>query len=356
MVPDDAVCDPYATHGVMLSWAAQLAAQEAKGLPFVELGCGFYSTPWLAAMTAVAGVPYEVIYENEAWATRLRGMLANYSHIQWTALKDWRTVGKVITSPRIGLLFVDQEQLTSDRFNSVLLLRQRTEIMVCHDSDRYIDKLRGVGFRFSAHFDKQHPWTSVFSDSTELAPGFGAQPLDPWRAFEARWVSGGSETACGVGSTWAFAKAFAAWLPGLLKRHSIEVLNDAGCGDFNWMKRVDLAGVDYLGYDIVPPARTILPFQKLNFVEADMRPADAVLCRDVLFHFPTDVVETALARIKTSAPVLIATSHPGARVHRHRWSTGVGFSALDLVPLLGSPLETLPEAHSGRIVGLWRLK
>ena len=172
-VPNDAVCDPYATHGAMLSWAAQFAARRANGLPFVELGCGFYSTPWLAAMSALAEVPYEIIYENEAWAARLRGMLANYPHIQWTRLTDWRTVAETIVAPQIGLLFVDQEQLTSDRFNSVLLLRKRTEIMVCHDSDRYFDKLSSVGFRFSAHFDKQRPWTSVFSDAVELSPGFG---------------------------------------------------------------------------------------------------------------------------------------------------------------------------------------
>ena len=63
---------------------------------------------------------------------------------------------------------------------------------------------------------------------------------------------GNRESVSGEGSNLERTKVVRAELPGLLARHGVRSLLDAPCGDFYWMKEVDLAGVDYIGVDIVP--------------------------------------------------------------------------------------------------------
>ena len=41
-------------------------------------------------------------------------------------------------------------------------------------------------------------------------------------------------------------------LPALVKELGVRSLLDAPCGDFNWMRHVDLDGVEYTGGDVVP--------------------------------------------------------------------------------------------------------
>lgn len=182
---------------------------------------------------------------------------------------------------------------------------------------------------------------------------------DPWKVFEPRWSSWetGNETVCGYGSMWLHAKAFAQWLGNLLPLLEIHTVNDAGCGDFNWMKRVNLNGIDYLGYDLVQPENPVLPFQKLNIAQEVMRPADLIICRDVLFHFPNNEVEKTLALFRRSSRFLIATSSNGVPAMRHEWSPNLlqNFSPLDLRPYLGEPLTYLEERQFDRIVGLYSI-
>jgi hypothetical protein len=181
----------------------------------------------------------------------------------------------------------------------------------------------------------------------------------PWQVFKERWnrEETGGETECGYGSMWIHAQGCAAWLPTIFAKYQIKVLNDAGCGDLNWISRVDLSGVNYLGYDLVPPPTMILPFCIGNIAREVMRPADAVLCRDVLFHFPNVEVLRTLALFRQSARLLILTSAPGASPDRHEWSPRLldNFTPIDMEPLLGKPLDFVDEPRFGRIVGIWSI-
>src|SRR5256885_1758209 len=68
--------------------------------------------------------------------------------------------------------------------------------------------------------------------------------------FSHAW--GGEESVSGPGSGVQRTAAFRSNLSVLLEELHAEVLVDAGCGDFNWMKETELAGCRYIGVDVVP--------------------------------------------------------------------------------------------------------
>jgi len=64
------------------------------------------------------------------------------------------------------------------------------------------------------------------------------------------WGDGQSESASGQGSSLAATENIRKELPRILKELNCRKIMDLGCGDFNWMRTVQLE-VDYLGVDVV---------------------------------------------------------------------------------------------------------
>src|SRR5689334_10848100 len=60
------------------------------------------------------------------------------------------------------------------------------------------------------------------------------------------------ESVSGRGSTLARTQVITSQLPPLLRELGAGTLLDAACGDFNWMRRVELGEVKYVGVDVVP--------------------------------------------------------------------------------------------------------
>ena len=141
------------------------------------------------------------------------------------------------------------------------------------------------------------------------------------QAFERIYASGawryGSEdaSASGLGSEIGAASDIARRLPGVLEDLECRVLLDVGCGDWTWMREVDLP-CDYVGIDVVPSviaqnrshAREGVRFQTLDAVCEPLPQADVVLCREVLFHLGWEDGLRLLRNIKRSARWLLATS------------------------------------------------
>jgi len=141
---------------------------------------------------------------------------------------------------------------------------------------------------------------------------------------------GNSESVSGEGSNLARTAVVRAKLPGLLARYGVRSLLDAPCGDFYWMKEVDLRGVDYdidyIGVDIVPeiiardvelyagPHRRFLPG---DLVDGTLPAADLILCRDCLVHLPYAETRRALETFRRSgATWLLTTTFTGPRENR----------------------------------------
>jgi hypothetical protein len=183
--------------------------------------------------------------------------------------------------------------------------------------------------------------------------------------------SGRPETLCGAGSTLENTTSVRGWIPFLFRQLGERSLLDAPCGDFNWMARTNLSGIDYSGVDYdgehlakasttvsVPDA--FAPNTKrllhLDIVNDGLPKADVVLCREFLQHLPNDQVRKVIKNIADSgAKWLLATSH-NAMVNSDIAAAGM-FRPLNLMaepfcfPCCRSSVGD--QLGTGRILGLW---
>ena len=147
-----------------------------------------------------------------------------------------------------------------------------------------------------------------------------------------------SESASGRGSSLKATDSVRRELPALLKQLDCMKMLDLGCGDFNWMRHVEL-DVDYLGGDLVPDLirenQARYSNERVKFIVFDgirdpiPDDVDVILCREVLFHLSFRHALALLKNIyRSNAKFLIATQidtgKPNADVH-----TG-GFRPIDL--------------------------
>ena len=189
------------------------------------------------------------------------------------------------------------------------------------------------------------------------------------RIYRNRWWGGRDvESASGRGSSLEATDKVRRGLPGLLKQLKCNKMLDLGCGDFNWMRHVDL-DVAYLGGDVVPDVirenQARYSNERVNFIVLDgirdpiPDDVDVILCREVLFHLS---FRHALALLKnvyrSNANFLIATQidtgKPNADIH-----TG-GFRPIDLTrePFgFPAPLRCIADnaISENRSLAVWRI-
>jgi hypothetical protein len=129
---------------------------------------------------------------------------------------------------------------------------------------------------------------------------------------------GNPESASGPGSTRERALAMREDVTALLRRRGIRSLLDAPCGDFHWMRALELDLGSYVGMDIVPELiernRREHASSSVSFVLgdliADLLPrCDLILCRDALVHFPVTDVHAALENFRRSGSTWLLTTH-----------------------------------------------
>ena len=134
-------------------------------------------------------------------------------------------------------------------------------------------------------------------------------------AFDNRvWMD--PESLSGPGSTLSYTSDLRSTLPNLVRGLGCKTMLDAPCGDFNWMKEVDLTGIRYTGADIVPAMIAELsaayPKRKFRVLDITSDPfpkSDFVLCRDVLFHLSNVDIVKVLDNFVRSGSEWFATSH-----------------------------------------------
>lgn len=165
---------------------------------------------------------------------------------------------------------------------------------------------------------------------------------------------GGGETLSGAGSTIVATETIRRELPAYLARIDCQMLLDLGCGDFNWMRMVDLP-CEYIGADIVNDI--IKQNQRRYSTEgrsfivldgtAESFPSgiDVILCREVLFHLSFKDASALLKNVKSSdARIFVATNITG--VHENIDTFTGGFRPIDLcLPPFNfpAPHHTIPD-------------
>lgn len=103
-----------------------------------------------------------------------------------------------------------------------------------------------------------------------------------------------SESISGVGSTVLHTRKIISELPAFLEKFNVNSILDAPCGDFNWMKYVNLGSISYLGADVVKELvdqnnakyrSSNVRFINLDICKDPLPSVDLIFVRDCLVHF-----------------------------------------------------------------------
>ena len=129
----------------------------------------------------------------------------------------------------------------------------------------------------------------------------------------------------GRGSDLVHTKNLRSELPKLLNELQIKSMLDIPCGDFYWLKELDLDSISYVGADIVDDiisynyehySQGNKIFKKLDMRSSELPKVDLVLCRDLFQHFSFKDIKESLSNIKKSNSTfflatcqLLITSH-----------------------------------------------
>lgn len=130
---------------------------------------------------------------------------------------------------------------------------------------------------------------------------------------------GSKESVSGEGSTLEQTKVLRSVLPRVFRDFGVKKVIDAPCGDFNWMKYVDLTSLDeYLGVDIVKDivvannekyGNDIISFESKDISNDRLPESDLILCRDCLVHLANRDALKIIKNFKISgAKYLLTTS------------------------------------------------
>ncbi len=187
-----------------------------------------------------------------------------------------------------------------------------------------------------------------------------------------RWR--GRDSVSGTGSDLEQTAHLLRQLPTLLRDFRIQTLLDIPCGDFHWMRRLQLGDIVYTGADIVGEmidennaryASEGVSFRVLNLLEDPLPRVDLVFCRDCLVHFSHADVRRALRTlIESRSAYLLTTTFPSRRENRDIVTGEWRPLNLEAAPFhLPPPLRLIEEhctekdgAYQDKALGLWRLE
>lgn len=129
---------------------------------------------------------------------------------------------------------------------------------------------------------------------------------------------GDQSSRSGKGSNLSSTEDVIKLLPIIFKEYNIKSMVDLPCGDFYWMKHVDLNGIIYTGADIVPEIIDLnkskfesvgINFLMLDITKDKMPDCDLIFSRDCLVHLSNELVHSALENIKKSNVKYFLTTH-----------------------------------------------
>jgi SAM-dependent methyltransferase len=171
----------------------------------------------------------------------------------------------------------------------------------------------------------------------------------------------------GLGSELENTKAIRRRLPELLARLHTKTILDVGCGDFNWMSRLEL-DCRYIGVDVASSVieQNIRNYGSVNrtFYDLDattdpLPSADTILCREVFFHLSFADIWALIRNMRLSGvSTMIATNDAGTDFNADILSGD--FRLLNLTkPPFCFPRSQLfipdDEVSPGRMLAAWRL-
>jgi SAM-dependent methyltransferase len=182
------------------------------------------------------------------------------------------------------------------------------------------------------------------------------------------WGWGQGESVSGPGSSLEATQRVRVGLEDVFRQYQVRTFIDLPCGDFHWMKTVDLSGLDYFGIDIVRElveentrkfGTDHVRFLCADLLKDRLQAVDLVLCRDCLVHYPSKLILRAVRNLRASGSrLLLTTTFPPLPENRELETPGL-FRQINLqkAPFdFPEPMLLIEEGMAnGKSLGLWRL-
>ncbi len=142
----------------------------------------------------------------------------------------------------------------------------------------------------------------------------------------------GEKSRSGTGSDSIQTAEVKQILKRVIQEYDVAAILDIPCGDFNWLKEIDLSRVTYYGADIVEKIihdnNAVHKKENIRFVHADITSSklpevDLIFCRDCLVHFSYQDIERAKKNLKKSKSKYLLTTtfpaHTNANIVTGNW-------------------------------------
>lgn len=179
------------------------------------------------------------------------------------------------------------------------------------------------------------------------------------------WKS--EESRSGRGSEIANTENVRNGIPVVLNYIGAKSMLDVSCGDFNWMKEIDLGDIQYMGCDIVQELidQNIAKYtnEKRKFFQADITRdklphVDLILCRCTLYHLSFRNIRRAINNLKRSGDFLLLTNMPRVTENIDIEDGNYRKLNLEIDPIcLPAPITFFMDAPStNEILALYRSK
>jgi hypothetical protein len=219
--------------------------------------------------------------------------------------------------------------------------------------------------RKAVPFDPYH-YEKLRRSGTMLAPDA------TFRDIYDRHHWAGSESASGAGSAPDQTRVLRARLPGLLRDLGVRALLDLPCGDYSWMRSIELPVDSYIGADLLPELIHRLnavcggenrDFRVLDLTRDRLPEPDLLFCRDCLVHLSYADIRSAFRNfIRSGIPHLLTTTFPECGENEDIVTGDWRVLNLERPPFaFPRPLQLLNEGCSeagglfgDKSLGLWR--
>lgn len=143
---------------------------------------------------------------------------------------------------------------------------------------------------------------------------------------------------------------------------------DVGCGDFNWMQKVDFSIHQYIGIDIVKNlidrnnekyANNQITFKHINAVAQAIPSADIVICKDVIFHLSLKDGLSLIDNVKQSGATAFLTTTTPSVTENTDIRSGEFRSINVLLSPYNFPKSTMymdySESRKETLLGVWNI-
>jgi len=184
---------------------------------------------------------------------------------------------------------------------------------------------------------------------------------------------GGHNSVSGRGSDLDQTEHIIREIPALFKDMGISTVLDIPCGDFNWMRNIDLSGIKYIGADIVKEIvknnknqyeKNNVSFRHMNLIEDTLPQVDLILIRDCLVHMSYDDIFKLLNNVCNSMSQYLLTTSFTDRQDNKDIITGEWRPLnLQIAPFsLPKPIRIINEkctqgksSYTDKSLGLWKI-